>query len=89
MGCSPFLGGLFADENLSTLNLNTLQLAPVPILSPWVRSALPCAKTLREDDPRMPDTANRVAISLSSLAELTGVKQIKGDGRAFLWKVAA
>ncbi|MEH2469156.1 hypothetical protein V1281_001590 [Nitrobacteraceae bacterium AZCC 2161] len=84
-----FLGGLFADQNLSALILNTLRLAQVPISSHECAIRVAVCKDIAEDDPRMPDIANRVAISLSGLAKRNRVEQVKGDGRAFLWKVAA
>jgi hypothetical protein len=84
-----FLGGLFADDNLSARILNTLRLAQTPISSHECEIRVASQKNVPEDDPRMPDIAIRVAISLSGLAKRSRVEQIKGDGRSFLWKVAA
>jgi len=86
---SPFLGGLLTDDNLSARILNTLRLAQTPISSHECAIRVASQKNVPEDDPRMPDIANTVAISLSGLAKRSRVEQIKGDGRAFLWKVSA
>ncbi|WP_110781541.1 hypothetical protein [Rhodopseudomonas faecalis] len=84
-----FLGGLFADDNLSARILNTLRLAQVPISSHECAIRVALQKNVPEDDPRMPEIANRVAISLSGLAKRSRVEPIRGDGRSLLWKVAA
>lgn len=84
-----FLGGLFANDNLSARILNTLRLAQTPISSHECAIRVALQKDIPEDDPRLPELANRVAISLSGLAKRNRVEQIKGDGRAFLWRVAA
>ncbi|QLH69221.1 hypothetical protein [Rhodopseudomonas palustris] len=83
------LGGLFANENLSARILNTLRLAQTRISSHECAIRVALQKVIPEDDPRLPELANRVAISLSGLAKRNRVEQIKGDGRAFLWRVAA
>ncbi len=84
-----FLGGLFATDNLFARILNTLRLAQTPISSHECTIRVALQKDIPEDDPRMPELANRVAISLSGLAKRNRVEQIRGDGRAYLWRVAA
>jgi len=84
-----FLDGLFADDNISAMILNTLRLAQTPISSHECAIRVALQKDIPKDDPRMPEIANRVAICLSGLATRNRVEQIKGDGRAFLWRVAA
>lgn len=82
------LGGLFAEDNLSARILNTLRLAQTPISTHECAIRVAQQKEIAEDDPRMSEIAGRVSIQLSGLAKRNRVEQIKGDGRASLWRVA-
>lgn len=84
-----FLDGLFAGDNLNARILNTLRLAQTPISSHECATRVALQKGVAEDDPRISDISGRVSIQLSNLARNNRVEQIKGDGRASLWRIAA
>lgn len=77
-----FLGGLFADDNLSARILNTLRLAQTPISTHECAVRVALQKDIAEDDPRMSEISGRVSIQLSGLrSAIESSKSREMDGR--------